>query len=85
MSKQALEAFRRELAADESLRAEMTRVLGAGGPMVSLDELVALAKARGFELTADEARSATELTERDLDAVAGGVARRTNKIQDSED
>ena len=79
-----MEAFRKELAADESLRKEMTRALGAGA-RDSLNELVAFAKARGFELTADEARSAMELTERDLDAVAGGLGRPTNKIQDSED
>ena len=84
MSKQALEKFRGKLAGDQAFRSELARVL-SGRASDSVNELLAFAQARGFELTADEARSAMELTERDLDGVAGGARPPVHKIQDSED
>src|SRR5215208_6823011 len=75
MSKQALEAFRAKLRDDESLRAEMKRVLTAGGTKstASIDELVEFAKTSGYEFSADEAVATQELSDEDLDRVAGGT------------
>lgn len=75
MSKQALDAFKGKLAEDEALRAEMTSALGAGGSKTtaSVDELVAFAKTRGYEFSPDEVRQNIELSDEQLDAVAGGA------------
>jgi hypothetical protein len=74
MSKQAWDAFREELEREEALRSDLTRVLSAGGTKAtaSFDELVAFAKARGYEFTADEALGRGELSDGDLDRVVGG-------------
>jgi predicted ribosomally synthesized peptide with nif11-like leader len=75
MSKQALDAFKGKLAEDGALRAEMTRALGAGGSKrtASVDELVAFAKTHGYEFSPDEVRQNIELSDEQLDAVAGGA------------
>jgi predicted ribosomally synthesized peptide with nif11-like leader len=76
MSKPALAAFRSKLAKSRSLREEMLRTLSAGGSKrrASFAELTAFAKACGFEITVEETRASLELSDQDLDAVAGGVA-----------
>ena len=76
MSKQALDAFKTKLGADESLRKEMATALSAGGSKktASLDEVVAFAKSKGFDIDADEVRQSAELSDDELDRVAGGAA-----------
>jgi predicted ribosomally synthesized peptide with nif11-like leader len=75
MSKQAWSTFKEKLGQDETLRSEMTRVLGAGGTKTtaSVEELVAFAKGRGYEFSADDLRESSELGDQELSAVAGGV------------
>ena len=74
MSKQAWEAFRAKLSEDATLQSELTRVLSAGGTkkMASAQELIAFAKSRGFEFSPDDARASLELSDQELDGVAGG-------------
>jgi predicted ribosomally synthesized peptide with nif11-like leader len=75
MSKQNLNAFKGKLAEDASLREEMKRTLSDGGKKstASVDELVAFAKTRGYDFSVDEARENIELSDQQLDAVAGGA------------
>jgi predicted ribosomally synthesized peptide with nif11-like leader len=75
MSKQALEGFRSKLREDQTLREEMTRALGRGPgqPRAPVEELVAFAKARGYEFSPDDVRANLELSDQQLDTVAGGV------------
>jgi predicted ribosomally synthesized peptide with nif11-like leader len=85
MSKQALNEFRAKLAADDTLRNEMTRALSAGGTKTtaSVDDLVAFAKSHGYEFTNEEAREKIALSDQELDHVAGGaVTDRSLKMQD---
>ena len=74
MSKQAFEAFKGKLAEDGTLRDEMTRALSGAGnkATASVDELVAFAKTRGYEFSPEEVRKEVELSDEQLDAVAGG-------------
>ena len=75
MSKQAWETFKGKMAEDPTLRDEMTRELSAGGSKTSasVEDLVAFAKKRGYEFEPDEVRKAIELSDEQLDAVAGGA------------
>lgn len=75
MSQEALKAFGAKLAADENLRNEMTRVLTDGGKKssASVEEMVAFAKSRGYELTPGEVQQTMELSDDELNAVAGGI------------
>jgi predicted ribosomally synthesized peptide with nif11-like leader len=72
MSSKSFSAFREKLAADGTLRDEMSRALGSDG---SPEALVTFAKARGYDFDTDEVKSAFEqLSDEELDAVAGGTA-----------
>src|SRR5262245_37191505 len=75
MSKQSLDAFRKKLGEDEKLRSEMARVLTGGGskPTASVKELVEFAKSHGYDFSFDEARAQIELSDNELDRVAGGA------------
>jgi predicted ribosomally synthesized peptide with nif11-like leader len=74
MSRESLSAFRSKLAEDEALLGELVQTLGAGGrTRASVDELVAFAKAHGFDFAVDEACSSLELSDHELDGVAGGI------------
>ena len=75
MSKQALDGFRTKLTNDQALRDEMTSVLGrgAGEPRASVEELVAFASARGYDISVDDVRQSLELSDDQLDNVAGGA------------
>jgi len=75
MSQQALKAFSAKLAGDETLRNEMTRVLTDDGKKssASVDEMVAFAKSCGYELTPQEIQQTMELSDDELNAVAGGI------------
>lgn len=72
MSKQSVSAFRAAIAADPAL-AEQARATGGDAAA-----LLALAQARGFEFTreeADEVLNEGELSELELELVAGGIER----------
>jgi predicted ribosomally synthesized peptide with nif11-like leader len=75
MSKQALDAFKTELAKDETLRKQMTDTLSAGGSKAtaSVEDLVAFAKTRGYDFSPEEVRETIELSDQQLDAVSGGA------------
>jgi hypothetical protein len=74
MSKSAIQAFVDKLSQDEALRAELRDKLTAGGTKqtASVDELVEFASARGYIFGADEALARMELSDQELDNVAGG-------------
>lgn len=82
MSKQAWSSFKEKLAGDETLRSEMTRVLGASGTRTtaSVEELVAFARTHGYEFSADDTRESSELSDHELAAVAGGAITDTSRI-----
>jgi len=85
MSTQSLEAFRKKLAEDEGLRKEMAKTLTASGTKdtVSVREMVAFANSRGYDFTFDEARAKIELSEQELENVAGGaIGDRSIKMND---
>ena len=75
MSKEALKAFGAKLAEDENLRTEMTRSLSQNGTKssVSAEELATFAKGRGYDLTPEEIHATMELSEEQLESVAGGI------------
>ena len=75
MSKQTLDAFRTKLSQDASLREELSRSLSgpAGAPGSTAEDLVAFARARGFEITANDVTEHVELGDAELDQVAGGA------------
>jgi predicted ribosomally synthesized peptide with nif11-like leader len=75
MSKQSLDAFRAKLAEDETLRQEVSRTFGGsdGRTIASADQLVAFAKAHGYEFNPDEVQESVELSDKELDSVAGGA------------
>jgi predicted ribosomally synthesized peptide with nif11-like leader len=70
MSRQALDGFRARLNVDHALREEMTRALDE---KASLEAVAAFANARGYDVSADDLRSVLELSDEQLDAVAGGA------------
>jgi predicted ribosomally synthesized peptide with nif11-like leader len=75
MSKQALDAFKAKLATDAALREEMTRVLSRDGQQsnASAQDLAAFAQSRGYDLSAEDVRATMELSDDQLESVAGGV------------
>lgn len=73
MAKQQVNDFRAAIAADPALAEQVKVVMEAGGDPAAL---MALARARGFEFTraeADEVLAESELSELELDLVAGGL------------
>lgn len=76
MSKLAWDAFKGKLAGDQALRDEFTRTLSAGGAKTtaSVDDVVAFARSKGFEFSKDEVNQTVELSDDQLDSVAGGAA-----------
>jgi len=75
MSQQALDAFRAKLAQDEALRNEMTRHLSQEGKRstASVADMAAFAKSHGFDVSPEEVQGAMELTDAQLETVAGGA------------
>lgn len=74
MSKQHVNDFRAAIVADPALAEQVREVMDAGGDPAAA--LLALARARGFEFTqaeADEVLADSELSELELDLVAGGL------------
>jgi predicted ribosomally synthesized peptide with nif11-like leader len=74
MSQQALEAFRSKLAQDEALRNEMTRHLSQDGKRstASVADMAAFAKSHGYDVSPEEVEGAMELSDDQLETVAGG-------------
>jgi predicted ribosomally synthesized peptide with nif11-like leader len=75
MSKQALDAFKAKLAEDAALREEMTRVLSKDGQRTdaSAQDLAAFAQSRGYDLSEEDVHRTMELSDDQLESVAGGV------------
>jgi predicted ribosomally synthesized peptide with nif11-like leader len=76
MSRQSLDAFRKRLAEDEALRRDVARTFGGsdGKAVASADQLVAFASARGYAFSPNEVRESVELSDSELESVAGGAA-----------
>jgi predicted ribosomally synthesized peptide with nif11-like leader len=73
MSKQHVNDFRAAIAAEPALAEQVREVMNAGGEP---EALLALARTRGFAFTrveADEVMAEGELSELELDLVAGGT------------
>ena len=75
MSKESLNAFKARLAEDEALRREVTNTFGGGDTkaVTSADRLVAFARERGYDFSADELRGSVELSAGELESVTGGA------------
>lgn len=78
MSKESVVEFMRRVDEDAALREELDRALDDGDSPVA--SFLAVAGGRGFEFTADEYLEAVgsgggELTDRELENVAGGLGR----------
>ena len=66
MSKESLEQFSEKVAGSEELQARI-------GDEIDAESLIALGVECGFESTAEDLRQSAELSEDELDAVAGGT------------
>lgn len=80
MSQSEVERFVADLKSDESMRSELT------GSASGVGSVVSFAKDKGYDITADEARdyiqgqSNRELSDDELDAVAGGKGHTTSSV-----
>jgi predicted ribosomally synthesized peptide with nif11-like leader len=70
MSKENLEQFMEQVAGSEELQAKI-------GEEIDAEALIALGAECGCEFTAEELQESAELSEEELDGVAGGVTSRT--------
>ena len=66
MSKENLEQFMEQVAGSEELQAKI-------GEEIDADSLIALGAECGCEFTAEELQAAAELSDEELDGVAGGA------------
>ncbi len=66
MSKESLEQFMNQVAESEELQAKI-------GEEIDVDALIALGAECGCEFTAEELQESAELTDEELDTVAGGA------------
>ena len=66
MSKENLEQFMNQVAESEELQAKI-------GEEIDVDALIALGAECGCEFTAEELQESAELTDEELDTVAGGA------------
>jgi len=75
MSREQLSEFMKLLAEDSALQEELRNAAEGTGDdaVVSSERLVEIARARGFEFTVEEAEGVFELSDDELDAVAGGL------------
>ncbi|SVC57392.1 uncharacterized protein METZ01_LOCUS310246 [marine metagenome] len=73
MSQQALEQFVTQIADSEELRTHIEGQLDSDGEM-SMDELIELGAAYGCDFGVDDLNEAVELSDEELDGVAGGIA-----------
>ena len=66
MSEEQLKAFLEKVKADTSLQEKLKAAANA-------DAVVSIAKEAGFSISADDLKKAQELTEEELEGVAGGA------------
>ena len=71
MSKESLEQFMEKVGSDDELRASIESQLDSDGN-VSMDVLIALGAENGCEFTTEDLTQNVELSDEELDAVAGG-------------
>ena len=72
MSQQALEQFVTQIADSEELRTQIEGQLDSDGEM-SMDELIELGAAYGCDFSVDDLNEAAELSDEELNCVAGGT------------
>jgi predicted ribosomally synthesized peptide with nif11-like leader len=72
MSKENLDQFIQKVADDEQLQARI-------GEEIDIDSLIALGAEHGCEFTAEDLAQNVELSDKELDGVAGGVSAIKNK------
>ena len=65
MSEEQLKAFLEKVKADNSLQEKLKAAAGS-------DAVLAIAKEAGFSISADDLKTAVELSEEELEGVAGG-------------
>ena len=73
MSKENLEQFMNQIAESEELQAKI-------GEEIDVDALIALGAECGCEFTAEELQESAELSDEELDVVAGGTYQYKGKI-----
>ena len=73
MSKENLEQFATQIADSEELRASIENQLYSDGN-ISADTLIALGTEHGFEFTVEDLAENAELSDEELDGVAGGLS-----------
>jgi predicted ribosomally synthesized peptide with nif11-like leader len=75
MGENGLSAFMKKLTEDETLQEELRLAAHGVGDeaTVPTDRLVEIARARGFELNAEEILSMFQVSDDELEAVAGGL------------
>ena len=71
MSKESLEQFMQKVGRDEELRSSIESQLDSDGN-ISVDALIAFGAENGCEFTTEDLTQNVELSDEELDAVAGG-------------
>ncbi len=73
MSKENLEQFMEKVGSNEELRASVENQLDSDGN-ISVDALIALGSENGCEFTFEDLQQTAELSDEELDGVAGDAA-----------
>ena len=71
MSKESLEQFMQKVGRDEELRSSIESQLDSDGN-ITVDALIALGSENGCEFTFEDLQQTAELSDEELDGVAGG-------------
>ena len=72
MSKESLERFMEKVGNDDELRVSIESQLDSDGN-ITVDALIALGSENGCEFTFEDLQQTAELSDEELDGVAGGV------------
>ena len=72
MSKESLERFMEKVGSDDELRVSIESQLDSDGN-ITVDALIALGSENGCEFTFEDLQQTAELSDEELDGVAGGV------------
>ena len=72
MSKESLEQFMEKVGSNEELRASVENQLDSDGN-ISVDALIAFGADNGCDFTAEDLEDSVELSDEELDGVAGGA------------
>ena len=73
MSQESLEQFMEKVGSNEELRASIENQLDSDGN-ISLDTLIAFGADNGCDFTVDDLEGPAELSDEELDGVAGGIS-----------